>query len=195
MIIRKSLNTLFFCIVFLTFAVSNGVAYQEEPDFEELEEKFSSEKEIKNWLNNNMPEAIDYINRLEKEGSEDYEDELFEYGLRIAELEGIKYYNEEYFKLALEGDKQELKSWIIAEKLMVETDPAKRRELSSDLKSVLGKVFDLRLEEKKKEIHEIEKELEELKELVNKREKAKSSIVDRRLSELVQTEDETMEWW
>ncbi|THB75615.1 MAG: hypothetical protein D6B25_11705 [Desulfobulbaceae bacterium] len=190
----KPLYLLLSCLISLAL-IAGVVKADDEPDYEQLEEKYSDKDEIRAWLKEHFPEALNARIQFGEEYQEEYEDALLNYGERIMELEQLRFYSQEYFETALQGDKFELKSWIVAEHYNKIADSDKRTGLAKELEQVLGKVFDLRLSEKKKEIEELESELAELKNLVTFRESKRQEIIERRVRELTRPEDESLEWW
>jgi len=69
----------------------------------------------------------------------------------------------------------------------------KKQNLKSELEKTLQKLFDLKEEERKNEVKELEIELNELRRSLNIRLKNKNEIIKRRLQELLE-EDEYLDW-
>jgi exonuclease VII large subunit len=61
-----------------------------------------------------------------------------------------------------------------------------KKEIRKKLGEVLGQQFDLHLQEQQKELDELEKQIADLKTLLKKRKDSRTTIIDRRLEQLVQ---------
>jgi hypothetical protein len=61
-----------------------------------------------------------------------------------------------------------------------------RREIRKNLMEVLNQQFDVHIKQQQKELDDLEKQISKLKDVVKKRLDAKSTIVERRLEQLVQ---------
>jgi flagellar motility protein MotE (MotC chaperone) len=61
-----------------------------------------------------------------------------------------------------------------------------KKEIRKKLGEVLGQQFDLHLQEQQKELDELEKQIANLKTLLKKRKDSRTTIIDRRLEQLVQ---------
>jgi hypothetical protein len=70
-------------------------------------------------------------------------------------------------------------------KLTAETDAAKKTDLEKEIKASLAKQFDARQEAREQELKNLEERVKQLRELFDKRQKAKDEIVDTRFQELV----------
>jgi hypothetical protein len=70
-------------------------------------------------------------------------------------------------------------------KLTAETDAAKKADLEKEIKASLAKQFDARQEAREQELKNLEERVKQLRDLFDKRQKAKDEIVDTRFQELV----------
>jgi TolA-binding protein len=68
-----------------------------------------------------------------------------------------------------------------------------KRNIRKQLAETLSQQFDAHLQEQKSELAELEKKIADLRALLNKRQEAKTSIVERRIEQLVQ-EAEGLGW-
>ncbi len=68
-----------------------------------------------------------------------------------------------------------------------------KRNIRKQLSETLSQQFDAHLQEQKSELAELEKKIADLRALLNKRQEAKTSIVERRIEQLVQ-EAEGLGW-
>ena len=61
-----------------------------------------------------------------------------------------------------------------------------KKEIRKKLGEVLGQQFDLHLQEQQKELDELEKQIADLKALLKKRKDSRTTIIDRRLEQIIQ---------
>ena len=61
-----------------------------------------------------------------------------------------------------------------------------RKEIRKKLADALGKQFDAHMEQQQKELAALEKQINELKNIMKKRQEAKTTIIDRRMDQLIQ---------
>ena len=61
-----------------------------------------------------------------------------------------------------------------------------KQEIRTKLKDVVNRLFDVRMEQQKKELESLEKELADLRALLKKRQDARAAIVDRRIDQLIE---------
>ncbi len=66
-----------------------------------------------------------------------------------------------------------------------------RAEIHKQIEKLVGEQFDLRQERRQKELKRAEEQIRKLRETIEKRQKAKAEIIDRRVKELLD-EDEDM---
>ncbi len=174
-------------------------AYAEEYDFDEEEfdheEHLPSQEEVLKWLEQYVPDALQALEELKKEMPEEYEEEIHMRAEMMMYLEELKATNPEMFNRMIEAEKLEYKTWKMAEEISQTRDDARKKQLTVELKTLLEKIFEIRLEERALEIQELEKELKEMKSLIEKRKAMKEKIIERHLQELISFEDETLEWW
>jgi hypothetical protein len=64
--------------------------------------------------------------------------------------------------------------------------PEEKQETRTKLKDIVSQQFDARMEQQKKELESLEKELSDLRALLKKRQDAKAAIVDRRIDQLIE---------
>ena len=67
---------------------------------------------------------------------------------------------------------------------------ADKEKVKAELEETVTKQFDVRQERRKLELKRLETQLEKLREAVDKREAAKKTLIDKRVSELLGTSDE-----
>jgi hypothetical protein len=61
-----------------------------------------------------------------------------------------------------------------------------KKEIRKKLADALGKQFDTHMEQQQKELADLERQMAELQNLLKKRQEAKTTIIDRRLDQLIQ---------
>jgi hypothetical protein len=66
------------------------------------------------------------------------------------------------------------------------TKPDEKQEIRKKLSDLLTKQFDTNVQHQQKELEELEKQIADLRTLLKKRQDAKSTIVERRLEQLIQ---------
>jgi hypothetical protein len=85
-------------------------------------------------------------------------------------------------------DAQQLqaKSNQLAQQYVKAEGEEKKREIRKELADVLSQQFDLHIKQQQKEVDDLEKQIARLKSVLRKRLDAKSTIVERRLEQMVQ---------
>jgi hypothetical protein len=175
------------------------LTYAEEPPLLEeefLEERRLSEEDILNWVRQHVPQEISDLQVLKRENPREYEEQLHWIAEKIQHLEHVKQQYPEMYDRLIEVEKLEHQSWKMAEEIPRIRDAEKKKQLTAQLRDVLEKIFEIRLEERSLEIKELEKELDKMKALIEKRKAMKDTIINRRLKELIPSpENEALDWW
>lgn len=70
----------------------------------------------------------------------------------------------------------------------------KKTEIRKELQKVLEGLFDIKEQQRKEDIEALESEVNKLRDLLNKRQENKDNIIDNRLRELLNEEDESLKW-
>jgi uncharacterized protein YicC (UPF0701 family) len=73
---------------------------------------------------------------------------------------------------------------MLGQKVRRAPDEEAKKQAASELKEVLNKLFDLRQEEREKNVQQIERDLRELRESLEKRKAKRDDIIKRRFDEL-----------
>ena len=81
----------------------------------------------------------------------------------------------------------------LAQQLVKSTKAEEKQELRKKLNDLLTKQFDANVQHQQKELDEVEKQINELRALLKKRQDAKATIVERRIEQLIQ-EAEGLGW-
>ena len=164
----------------------------EDDDWDDDEGDEEELAKVLDFLKTHVPEMAE---RLDKIGDEDeYHDIIGDWA------EQIEYYNE-----LMEEDTQTAASLLVimkntpkAAKLAEEARDATgsaRKEVVKRLRSVLSEMFDSQLKLKMYEIKFLEQEIKEIQEICEKRRDNKDRILSHRLEELLEEDDELLEWW
>jgi len=90
----------------------------------------------------------------------------------------------------------------LAQKYAKSDKEEEKKELRKKLAEALSQQFDLHMQQQKEELQELEKQITDLRSLIQKRQEAKNSIVERRIDQLAQdaqgmgwqTPDSNMHW-
>jgi hypothetical protein len=180
-----------------------GMSYAEEAFVEEVYSaleypeaiELPSEEELLSWLEQYFPEGLEELRMLQQEMPDEYEEEMSMYAETMVYLEEWRKIRPEMFTRLIEAEKLEHTSWKLAEKIEETDDEHKKKELRSELRTMLTTIFDVRIEEYEIEIQELEKELQEMKSLVKKRKAMKEDVIDRHMMELLDVQDDALGWW
>ena len=188
----------------------SALTHAEEPPFpekEDLEEKpllegaiiFEenplSEEEIFQWVQQYVPSGVSELKDLKREAPEVYAHRIREVANEIQHLETVKQRHPEMFERLVKAENLEHKSWKLSGEIAHTQDPEKKKQLTAQLKELLGEIFEIRLEERSLEIKELEDEINKIKTLIEKRRANKEAIIDRHLDEMLSAHDETLMWW
>ncbi|MCG8615712.1 MAG: hypothetical protein MI802_05800 [Desulfobacterales bacterium] len=176
-----------FTMVVLIMCCCLGQAAAMEPEL--------SDTQVMEWLRTHLPRAEEEMQRLKTDDPGIYAEEMQMLGDQILYIEEVKKENPELAARLIEAEDLEFRSWTLAEQMTKIKDPGQRQALEEELRSVLGKVFDIRQAERSQEIEALEKEVRKLRKTVEKRKGLRDAIIEKRMSEMTQTVDEDMAWW
>ena len=193
---KKTLTTL--GIIGATLLPVNAAEITLEDIYADALEEFepNERKEIQSFIKKSFPDALKELNVIAKEN----EDATYQL---LDEMIGCY---EEYMHLSEEEPEEvtffineirtELKSTTLGIKIRIATkkgDTANAAALTSELKSLLAKLFEKNIKQAKEELKELENEVKEIRAFVSKREKYKEKIIQRRFDELCGANDD-LEW-
>lgn len=143
--------------------------------------------------------TIDAATKAELEQIKEYDKEKYQELLMDAYFNS---FNKPFFRIDKE-ESERLKRQEEMSKLEISTELLKQKYLHASkgdkdnykktLSNLLYKLFDLKQQDKKNEIEELQSELEKLKKSISVRSKNRDKIVERRLQELI-GEDDYLEW-
>jgi hypothetical protein len=149
----------------------------------------------------NAPEVLEVLGRLKDENPEEAE-ELYE-GMvdRYFELTEMAEEEPQAARQRLQYERAEFKTWQLGQEIRQLNREARRSPEAKakaaakekELKTLLTKLFDFKLKHEKEQLVEMEEEIEEFKELLERREQNRDKIIMRRLSQLSGNEED-LEW-
>ncbi|THB72029.1 MAG: hypothetical protein D6E12_00205 [Desulfovibrio sp.] len=191
----KTISSVMVMMAMLVGLVLCGAAQAEDMGEEFMEhDELMSEAEIRAYLQQTLPEALPELDELKAEYPLEYNEILEEYSHEIRYWEEIRVNHPEAFARSLEAEQLEYKSFDLGEQIFDTQDPAQRDQLTAELRTILERIFDLRMAEAEFEVQAIEQELQELTSMLETRRQHREQIIDRRLAELAGDHD-AMVWW
>ena len=94
--------------------------------------------------------------------------------------------NEQLHERLMQERRMELESQVLAARIRTLPEDSPEREgLTSELREKLAEIFSMKEENRRRETEQLEKELSELRDQLQKREANRDAIIDRRLDELL----------
>jgi len=166
----------------------------EEREHHERRERVS-EPEVLGFIEEHMPHVMAELRELRRENPKAFHRELKELTARVHHMREMKEHAPEIAEALLRSYKLEHQCHELSERIRETDDREKREGLTAELREKLNQVFELRLREPELEILHLQREIDELKSVVEKRQKNRERIVERRLRDLVGEVDEGLEWW
>lgn len=158
--------------------------------------KLSDEQveEIKAFLKEYDPARLDKFERVSAENPFAARRMLEEIYPEVMKMKEMQKRNPEEFSRMVEERKLDAACMKLAETIRgMKSDDSARASKLAELKTQLGKLFDLREAGKERQIAKLEEELTRLKETVRKRKTNKDSIIDTHIKEIT-GEKEDMGW-
>lgn len=104
------------------------------------------------------------------------------------ELLEVREHDPQHFRRMLRWHKIEDKSIYLSQKLQ-DLDGEARDKARNELRAVLTEAFDLKQQHMHREITEMERDLERLRTLIEKREKHRNAVIEHRIQELTEEYD------
>ena len=150
--------------------------------------------EIHEFLEDNLPERAEEMKRLNEKEPEAYRHEIMMIGEMVMRYREMMEHNPELAEAFIRSHKMETECNRLAEEIRETEDLEKQRVLRSKLKQLLAEVFDLRLKEPEMHIQNLEKEINEMKGMIERRKANKDKIIQRRLKEMT-GERNDLDWW
>ncbi|MCP4349325.1 MAG: hypothetical protein GY795_27920 [Desulfobacterales bacterium] len=175
------------CIIIIVIMLITGTVNAEELSL--------SEEEVLKWLKKHVPNQHSELLHLKKEEPEEYKENLIEMIEQIEYFESVRKQDSAMYERLVEAENLEFKSWELAKKIALTKNTDKKKIQIAQLETILGKLFDIRQQEKNMEIKALKKEIDEIQDLLNRRKTNKNKIIERRMKEMVSEFNEALEWW
>lgn len=145
----------------------------------------SNPEEVKAWLRENEPETYRRVERALEEGRRPEASRLLaEAEPRMREMAELKTRDPKAFERTLELRRLERESLEVAERARNAAAPDKEAA-AKKLRDTLDRLFDLREEAKARELEELKRRVGEIEKQLEARKASKERIVDRRKRELL----------
>ncbi|HEX7899772.1 MAG TPA: hypothetical protein VF950_18530 [Planctomycetota bacterium] len=142
-------------------------------------------EEVKAWLRENEPETFRRVEKAIEEGRRPEAMRLLhEAEPRMRDMAELKSRDPKAFEKAQELRRLERESQEIAERARAAT-PADREVAAKKLRETLDRLFDLREEQKARELDELKRRVGEIEKQLDARKASKERIVDRRKREML----------
>lgn len=141
-----------------------------------------------------MPLTYKMLCELKQEEPEEFEEYIEEIFDGIEHFRCIAEVDPAAAQALLRAHEMELETQHLAEEIHATHDDAKVETLRTKLRAKLSKAFELHLKEPLFELKMLEKEVAEIRTMLEKRRANKESIIQRRLDELIGEHDD-LGWW
>ncbi len=151
------------------------------------------EKDVIVYLREHYPERISEILQFKEKRPVLYRGTLSRAFREMRHMAEMQKEDPKRYEIMLEETKLDNQSRQIAREYREEKDSHQRDMLKEDLQKSLEKLFDYRQINRQAEIERLERKLEELKTQNRQRSEKKAEIVEQRLKELTQ-DDQNLEW-
>jgi hypothetical protein len=103
---------------------------------------------------------------------------------QLREMKELKERDPERFKLQMRIAEMDRHSAELGQKFRRATEEDAKKQAATELKEVLNKLFDLRQEEREKNVQQIERDLKELRESLEQRKAKRDEIIQHRFDQL-----------
>jgi len=167
---------------------------QEPEEWREHEPRPVSDAEVHQFLKRHMPHRSEELKQLERENQEVYRHEMMMLSDQVRRYGELRQEAPDIADAFLKSHRIEHECHKLVERVHQTRDKAQRAKMLATLKTKLGEVFDLRLKEPELHIRNLEREIAEMKRLIEKRKASKEKIVARHLGEMVGQQDD-LGWW
>lgn len=143
------------------------------------------------WMKENEPTRLERLNEIRQSHPEEYERAMMQVAMEVRDLLTMKQNDPKRYERRMAQRKLDYRATELAEKIRGAGPDQEMAAERKELKDVLGKLFDLREEDREQELKRLEEELSRLRETMAKRKESKDKIVERRMDELL---GEGLEW-
>jgi len=141
--------------------------------------------EVRAWLKDNEPETFRALMQIQSEGRrEEVMRIMSEAGSRMREMAELKQRDPKGYERMVELRRAERESMELAEQAR-RAPPEEREAASKKLKENLSRLFDLREENRARELTELKRRVEALEKALVERKTSKERIVEKRRRELM----------
>lgn len=168
-------------------------AWTDEHDDEDEGEL--SEREVIEFLKENLPQALSELRELKNEDPEDYEESIEGYGEHIQWYYEVREDDPKTAEAMLKAERLDYESWEVMEKYEDAESDAARKAIKDKVEKMLDEIFEARMMESAYEIRELEEEIAEIKAIMEKRRANKDKIIKKQLDDMIDDTDEDLEWW
>lgn len=208
--LKKNIN---FTIIIAAFVVSgwtNLIAEREERNEEEPHdrihgiymmalEEFDIEHEMKEraleFYRENFPEVHEEVKkRLMKDDHDEVVEYINEQFEEFFDAQDEREENPDRFKSWVKYKKLTYRSIALAAKIAKSSGKNQKPKLEKELMEILNQLFTMRMQMDKNELNDLEKEINELRILIKKREAKRERIIKKRFEELLEGDEEEFDW-
>jgi len=161
---------------------------------------YDLQDEIYGFLRDFAGERIEELEHLRRENHREFARGLREAFEFMTEVEEIKREDPEQFKLMRsEGEVRRRIMEIERELDHIEADSteelkAQRKELRAEMEEAVGKLFDIKIAMRKREVERLQAELERHEKAIKAQEGRKDELVKKRVREILGEEDDVFDW-
>ncbi|HHL73101.1 MAG TPA: hypothetical protein ENJ29_11385 [Bacteroidetes bacterium] len=149
-----------------------------------------SEQETLAWIEEADAELAADLAKLKTESPQRYRITIRRMNMTRRKLDRLRERDQERFALQKKIHIMEAKTRMLGTRYRKSDDDAEKERLQADLKKILTELFDLREQDRGREVQRLEKELARLRQSLEKRRKNKERIIERRLAELTGMTDD-----
>lgn len=148
------------------------------------------------FLNKQVPEAREFIDRFEDTEFSGYVEEFLEEapGMYMEYLE-VKKYDAKAADDVIKAYRLEIQTWLLTGDYYEAESEADKRRIKRGLREKLEEAFELKIELEELEVAYLEREIKEVRELIKKRKEAREKIIDKRLNMLLSEEEDDIYAW
>lgn len=197
---KKTIQSIVACVLFFAFFVT--LSAQETgakkkppkapPPVADRMDAIDMEKEALEFLQNISQHKAQKLQQLKTVNEREYLNQLKRVIEEMARAKRLKERDPAHYERMIKIKQMEERSRVLGRNYR-DADDAEKANIESELKTLLGELFDLREENRQEEVMRLEKRLKELKESLVERSKNKAQIVERRLAQLT-GKSKHLEW-
>ena len=182
-------------IVLVTGILLSATAFAQEPPPPPPEPEFPGEEETLSFVEINLPEIFTHLQQIKEEDPREYPIRIEMFSHMLFRYRELQVDAPELAAGLLEAHRLDRKAEILAEKIRQTQNAEQKAQMKKQLKTMLNKIFELRMAERELEVKRLEQELNHIQTLLSTRRQAKEMIVDQHLRDLTFQGDEALGWW